>query len=515
MIFAVTAVILVWSLIAHDLWVLSGSAMSGDDLGGGPGGHRPRQARLLVLLLGMFLSCLVWQAWRQLQQAGHESAAHVALQRLIVDHASEAMMLTDSAQRIVSVNAAFTAITGYREEEVLGKTPTRLSPDHHGLSGHRAIWDFVAENAGWEGEIWDRRKDGTFTRNRCASPPFARTAQVSHYVAVFTDISESKAQAQRLDYLARHDPLTNLPNRLALDADLVAAINTAVPGIDRMALLIIDLDNFKTINDSLGHAAGDRLLSELARRLGAQMDQSRRLYRLGGDEVRGLHRRPAGRGRRHRIGESPDPRIGESVDLDGHVLHTTPSIGISLYPEDGRDAQALIRNADTAMYHAKANGRANYKFFTEPMNAAATKRLHLESELGALADNQLVLHYQPRSTCSAARWSASKHLVRWRHPQRGLVGPAEFIPVAEECGLIPPLGHWVLLTACRQVKAWLDQGIDMGEMAVNISPTSSASRNSSSRCAPFSPRQGCWPAAWSWKSPKAPSCTGSTRPSRP
>ena len=471
MIFAVTAVILVWSLIAHDLWVLSRSAMSGDDLGGGPGAGIDLPARLLVLLLGMFLSCLVWQAWRQLQQAGHESAAHVALQRLIVDHASEAMMLTDSAQRIVSVNAAFTAITGYREEDVLGKTPTRLSPDHHGLSGHRAIWDFVAENAGWEGEIWDRRKDGTLYPKQMRITAVCQDgAQVSHYVAVFTDISESKAQAQRLDYLARHDPLTNLPNRLALDADLVAAINTAVPGIDRMALLIIDLDNFKTINDSLGHAAGDRLLGELARRLGAQMDQSRRLYRLGGDEFVVFIDDLPGEESVIELANRLIRVIGESVDLDGHVLHTTPSIGISLYPEDGRDAQALIRNADTAMYHAKANGRANYKFFTEPMNAAATKRLHLESELWrALADNQLVLHYQPQIDLLSGKVVGVEALVRWRHPQRGLVGPAEFIPVAEECGLILPLGHWVLLTASRQVKAWLDQGIDMGEMAVNIS----------------------------------------------
>jgi PAS domain S-box-containing protein len=193
MIFAVTAVILVWSLIAHDLWVLSGSAMSGDDLGGGPG--RASTCRPgCSYFSSACSSCLVWQAWRQLQQAGHESAAHVALQRLIVDHASEAMMLTDSAQRIVSVNAAFTAITGYREEDVLGKTPTRLSPDHHGLSGHRAIWDFVAENAGWEGEVWDRRKDGTLYPKQMRITAVCQDgAQVSH----LSPCSPTSAKARR------------------------------------------------------------------------------------------------------------------------------------------------------------------------------------------------------------------------------------------------------------------------------------------------------------------------------
>jgi diguanylate cyclase (GGDEF)-like protein/PAS domain S-box-containing protein len=466
------AVVLVWCVIGHDLWLVSRSVWSGGDLTSGADGvPQGASARLAVLLLGAFLTWLVWQAYRQMQRVGYEAESHIALQHLIVDHASEAMLLTDSAQRIVSVNAAFTAITGYGRGEVLGKTPTRLSADHHGLSGHRSVWDFVAENGHWEGEIWDRRKDGTiYPKEMRVSAICQDGTNVSHYLAVFADISESKAQAQRLEYLARHDPLTNLPNRLALDAQLQVAIEAAVPGINRMALMIIDLDNFKTINDSLGHAAGDRLLGELARRLSASIGMGKRLFRLGGDEfvifIEQLDSEEVAIDLSNRLIEI----IGEPFDIDGHVLHTTPSIGISLYPEDGRDGQALIRNADTAMYHAKANGRANYKFFTEPMSAAATKRLHLESELWrALAGNQLVLHYQPQIDLLSGKVVGVEALVRWRHPQRGLVGPSEFIPVAEECGLILPLGHWVLLTACRQVKAWLDQGIDMGEMAVNIS----------------------------------------------
>ena len=460
-----------WTLIGHDLWMLTHPDRSGLDLslGGSLQAHLPRVA--FILALGVALSLLVWQVCRRMLQADVDASARLALQRLIVDHASEAMMLTDSAQRILSVNAAFAAITGYAPDDVVGLTPTRLSAGLHGLSGHRNVWDFVAENGYWEGELWDRRKDGTIYPKQMRITAICEDGvHVSHYVAVFSDVSETKAQAQRLEYLARHDPLTNLPNRLALDAQLLKAIEGAVPGIDRMALLVIDLDNFKTVNDSLGHPSGDRLLAELARRLGTHMDQAKRLFRLGGDEFVIFIEQLDSEETVIELASRVIRVVSEPCEVDGHVLHMTPSIGISLYPEDGHDGQALIRNADTAMYYAKANGRANYKFFTEPMNAAATKRLHLESELWrALAENQLVLHYQPQVDLLSGKVVGVEALVRWRHPQRGLIGPAEFIPVAEECGLILPLGHWVLLTACRQVRSWLDQGIDMGEMAVNIS----------------------------------------------
>jgi diguanylate cyclase (GGDEF)-like protein/PAS domain S-box-containing protein len=466
--FSVVALALVWCMIGVDLWHASRHGMAEIPL-------LPAEAtfsglascKLPVLLLGIVLTGLVVQAWRQF--AGVD--ARLSLQRLIVDHASEAMMVTDGAQRILSVNAAFEAITGYSAGDVIGKTPTKLSAGLHGLGFHRAIWDYVAEHGAWMGEVWDRRKDGTiYPRQMRINAIVDKAGQFSHFVAVFTDVSEEKAQADRFDYLAHHDPLTNLPNRLALDTHLVSQLEGSVPGIDRKALLIIDLDNFKTINDSLGHHAGDRLLSELARRLGAQMDPNKRLFRLGGDEFVVLIDRLTDEKMVIELVHRLIRAIGEPCDIDGHMLHCTPSIGVSFYPEDARDAQALIRNADTAMYSAKANGRNNYQFFAEPMNAAANKRLHLESELWrALSENQLVLHYQPQIDLLSGDVVGVEALVRWRHPQRGLIPPAEFIPVAEECGLILPLGQWVLHTACRQVRSWLDAGIDMGEMAVNIS----------------------------------------------
>ena len=346
-----------------------------------------------------------------------------------------------------------------------------LSSGHQGLNFHRSIWDFVAENGHWEGEIWDRRKDGAIYPKQMRITAICDEAgQTTHFVATFADISEAKAQAERFEYLAHHDQLTNLPNRLALDGHLGHLLDSAVPGINHLALLIIDLDNFKTVNDSLGHHAGDRLLAEIARRLAAEMDRTKRLFRLGGDEFVVVFDQLDDSAAVVRLIDRLVSAIGQPCDIDGHQLHSTPSIGISLYPQDGRDGLTLIRNADAAMYAAKAAGRNNYQFFAESMNAAANKRLHLESELWrALAENQLVLHYQPQIDLLSGKVVGVEALVRWCHPLRGMIAPAEFIPVAEDCGLILPLGHWVLLTACRQVRSWLDAGIDMGEMAVNIS----------------------------------------------
>jgi PAS domain S-box-containing protein len=243
---------------------------------------------LFSIALLLFALVLKWARLHARIRPGGPS--ELALHRQIINHAAEAMMLTDAAQRIVSVNHAFEQTTGYKAEEVLGRTPTMLSAGHNGLIAHRNIWDFVAENGDWHGEVWDRRKDGSlYPKQMRIKAIFDERGLASHFVAAFSDVSEAKAQAERLDYLARHDQLTNLPNRLALDKYLGNLLDSAVPGINRLALLIIDLDNFKTVNDSLGHHAGDRLLADLAGRLGAEMDHTsatvppgRRRIRRGG-----------------------------------------------------------------------------------------------------------------------------------------------------------------------------------------------------------------------------------------
>ncbi|UCV09070.1 putative bifunctional diguanylate cyclase/phosphodiesterase [Dechloromonas denitrificans] len=467
------AISLVWLLIGLDLWALhlrpSGAtaSLSGSETEGDVA------AKMLPLLVaGFLLSVLAVFGGRFVFRMLRQMLEQLHLQRMIIDHTSEAMMVTDLAQRILTVSPAFEQITGYPAAEVIGRTPLMLSSDRHGPEFYQAIWARVAETGQWEGETWDRRKDGQIypKQMRIRAVREGRQQRVSHYVAVFSDISAHKAQEARIDYLAHHDPLTSLPNRLALDIHLADVLGAAARSASRVAVIIIDLDHFKTVNDSLGHHAGDLLLGEIARRLQAILEVGSRLFRLGGDEFVVVLEEANQAETVVELVHQIERAFTEPCQVNDHLLHTSPSIGISLYPIDGETAETLIRNADTAMYYAKSNGRNNYQFFAEPMNAAANKRLHLETELwDALAQNQLLLHYQPQIDLPSGNIVGVEALVRWQHPVRGMIGPGEFIPVAEECGLILPLGHWVLLTACRQAKAWIDAGVDIGEIAVNIS----------------------------------------------
>ncbi|AXS80701.1 diguanylate cyclase [Dechloromonas sp. HYN0024] len=437
--FALAAIALIWCSLGLDWWSVSRLADAGDS---------PSSSVMdspswggVLLATGFSMTVLVIEGCRLLFRIRDQASRQHVLQRQIIDHAAEAIILTDGAQRILSVNVAFEQTTGYAAKDVVGLTPTMLSAGHPGLSFHRNIWDQVAECGYWEGEVWDRRKDGALYPKQMRITTIRDGAGLAtHFIASFTNISEAKAQADRFDYLANHDQLTNLPNRLALDGHLHNLLASAVPGINRMALVIIDLDNFKTVNDSLGHHAGDRLLAEVARRLGSEMDRTKRLFRLGGDEFVVVIDQLDNEAAVVCLVDRLVRATGQPCDIDGHLLHSTLSVGISLYPEDGRDGLALIRNADAAMYAAKAGGRNNYQFFADSMNVAANKRLHLESELWrALAENQLVLHYQPQIDLLSGEVVGVEALVRWSHPLRGMIAPAEFIPVAEECGLILPL----------------------------------------------------------------------------
>jgi len=462
------AVALVWLFVGLEMWVLNPQSASDDN----PPSLLMASMSIIQLAIGGGLSLLLILGGYSLWRSQRRFAEQFRLQRKIIDHTSEAMMLTDPQLRIVAVNPAFETITGYSAADAVGQVPAMLRSGRHDPAFYEAICASVAATGSWQGEVWDRRKNGEIypKHMRVQAILDANGVATANYLAVFSDVSEHKAQAARIDYLAHHDPLTSLPNRLAMDTHLAESLAAAARAGTRLALLIIDLDNFKTVNDSLGHHAGDRLLREIARRLQGLLAGPARLFRLGGDEFVVVLGDVANPEAVVELAQRVMLAVSEPCAVEGHQLHTSPSIGISLYPTDGEQPETLVRNADTAMYYAKANGRNNYQFFAEPMNAAANKRLHLESELwDALADNQLLLHYQPQVDLESGRVVGVEALVRWQHPQRGMIGPDDFIPVAEECGLILPLGHWVLLTACRQARAWLDEGIDIGEIAVNIS----------------------------------------------
>lgn len=462
------AVAMVWLFVGLEMWLLNPRSAPDDNAPG----LLTASMTVIQLAIGGGLSLLLILGGYSLWRSQRRFAEQFRLQRKIIEHTSEAMMLTDPDLRIIAVNPAFETITGYSAAEAVGQVPAMLRSGRHDAAFYDGICAGVAKCGTWQGEVWDRRKNGEIypKHMRVQAILDANGVATANYLAVFSDVSEHKAQAARIDYLAHHDPLTSLPNRLAMHLHLADSLAAAARAGTRLAVLIIDLDNFKMVNDSLGHHAGDRLLREIAHRLQGLLDGPARLFRLGGDEFVVV------------LGDVPNPEsvvelvlrvmlsVSEPCTVEGHQLHTSPSIGISLYPSDGEQPETLVRNADTAMYHAKANGRNNYQFFAEPMSAAANKRLHLESELwDALAGNQLLLHYQPQVDLDSGRVVGLEALVRWQHPQRGMIGPDDFIPVAEECGLILPLGHWVLLTACRQARAWLDEGIDIGEIAVNIS----------------------------------------------
>ena len=403
------------------------------------------------------------------EKAEHEE---LLLARKIFEVNSEAIMVTDAKNRIVRVNAAFESITGYREAEVIGGDPKMLGSGRHFPEFFVNMWKTLREHGHWEGEIWDKRKDGSeYPKWVHIDTIRDNNAQVSHYVAVFSDISERKASEERIRYLAQHDALTGLPNRFTLAVHLEHALARAERAGEKVGLMFIDLDNFKAVNDTLGHHIGDLLLCEVARRITGVVRKSDIVARIGGDEfvvVLESARLPSDAGM---AAQKIIERLGDAVPVSSNELHTTPSIGIAVFPDDGSNSDMLMKNADLAMYHAKSAGRNNYQFYAEHMNQAAAVRVQMEGRLrAAMAADEFSLHFQPQINLLNGQVSGCEALIRWHNADLGWVPPASFIPLTEEIGLIVPLGEWVLRRACETAKSWLDDGITFGAMAVNISP---------------------------------------------
>jgi diguanylate cyclase (GGDEF)-like protein/PAS domain S-box-containing protein len=315
------------------------------------------------------------------------------------------------------------------------------------------------------------RRDGHESAiENSTTPIHDRSGMIAGVVIVFHDVSVSKAMSLELSYLAHHDSLTELPNRILLRDRLGQAIATARRNGTQAAVLFLDLDGFKSINDSLGHAVGDKLLQAVAKRLVGVVRGSDTVGRQGGDEFVVLlteikRASDAGIAARKIL-----TALAASYSCDPYDLHVTASIGVSTYPEDGDDAETLMANADTAMYQAKEHSRNNYQFFKKHMNVRAIERQSVEAELNlALMRGEFTVHYQPKVNLHTGDVVGAEALVRWVHPERGLISPVQFIPIAEECGLILPIGRWVLRETCRQVKEWMDSGLSVVPVAVNVS----------------------------------------------
>ncbi|MDP5240956.1 EAL domain-containing protein [Uliginosibacterium sp. 31-16] len=403
--------------------------------------------------------------------AQRRAEEELRLAATVFDHSVEAIMITDAQRRILSVNKAFTDLTGFAASSVVGQTPALLSASRHGLAYYDSIWKEATEQGAWQGEIWQRRRDGSeFPEWLSIGAVRDRGNAITHYVAVFSDITERKANEARIAFLAHHDPLTALPNRTLFQDRLEQALGRAERSGSMLALLFLDLDRFKTINDSLGHLVGDRLLQSVAERLQHCVRDTDTICRQGGDEFIIVLPEIQDTEAPARIAEKILRRLAEPFEVDSHVLGTSFSIGIAVYPDDGTDADTLMKNADTAMYHAKENGRNTYRFFTETMNANALDRLQVENHLRrALEHNELSLHFQPQVNLHTGAIVGGEALLRWQSDALGFVPPGRFIPIAEESGLIVPIGRWVLREACRLAMSWYENGIRNVTVAVNIS----------------------------------------------
>jgi diguanylate cyclase (GGDEF)-like protein/PAS domain S-box-containing protein len=390
-----------------------------------------------------------------------ENKKHEQQQRIAATafESQEGMMVTDADGSILKVNKAFTLITGYVPEEVIGKSPHILSSGHHNDLFYKAMWERINRTGEWEGEIWNRRKNGeAYPEYLTITAVKDSSRRITNYVATMMDITASKASEEEIRNLAFFDPLTRLPNRRLLQDRLQQALASKGRSGKEGAILFIDLDNFKSLNDTLGHDIGDMLLEQVAVRLTTCVREGDTVARIGGDEfVVMLEDLSANTMEAAEQTESVANKIlatlGQYYQIRSHVHHSTPSIGATLF-SNSKSIEELLKQADIAMYQAKKGGRNTLRFFDPRMQQSISARMALELELrNALKKQQFHLYYQIQLD-NARQPLGAEALIRWIHPERGLVSPAEFIPMAEEIGLIFPIGWWVLETACAQIKAW-------------------------------------------------------------
>jgi len=413
---------------------------------------------------------------QELQEARQALFEEKERAQVTLNSIGDAVLSTDIAGNITYLNQVAQTMTGWPLDEARGRPLAEVFRIIDGVT--RQLADNPGRRAILENRIVELAMDSILIRRDgfesaiedSSAPIHDRDGKVSGAVIVFHDVSESRAMAQKMSHLAQHDFLTGLPNRLLLTERFSRAIGQAQRHYMQVALLFLDLDFFKNINDSLGHVIGDQLLQAVAQRLVACVRSTDTVCRQGGDEFVIL------------LAEIERPQDASQVAdkllaallvphlIAGHELHVTLSIGISIYPDDGISADAVMQNADTAMYYAKAKGRNNYQFFTAEMNTRAVQRLFVENSLRrALRQQEFELHYQPKIAIASGRVTGVEALIRWRDPELGMIYPGQFVPIAEECGLIVPIGHWVLREACRQMQAWRAIGMAVVPVSVNIS----------------------------------------------
>lgn len=411
---------------------------------------------------------------------GFDAKKQMSFISKIFEHTNEGIIITSVDGTIDAVNQTFTDITGYTMEDVVGKKPSILQSGRHSLAFYQRMWESLQDAGRWQGEIWNKKKGGeVYPEWLSISSIKDESGQVTHYIAMFTDITMEKEHEEMISYHAYHDSLTGLPNRVLFFDKLSVAIVEASLDRTMLAVLFMDLDRFKKINDTLGHNIGDRLLQEVAKRLVECIGSNGIVARMGGDEftilLTNIHRIEEVMDAADRITNTLKPSF---INTKGHELYVTPSIGISIYPDDGTDPQTLLKNADIAMYRAKDHGRNNFQLFTSSMNVRAFERLLLENNMRhALEKGEFELYYQPQVNIQTMKIIGVEALLRWNHPELGLIYPTEFISMAEETGLILPISEWILHEACTQAKNLHDMGHEPLTMSVNLSPLQFKQKN--------------------------------------
>jgi diguanylate cyclase (GGDEF)-like protein/PAS domain S-box-containing protein len=398
--------------------------------------------------------------------------AELRLFRTVFNMASEGMMVTDAENRILAVNPAFTQITGFDADDVVGNTPGCLRSGQHDVAFFEHLWDEVHRNGRWEGELWNRRKNGEVYRAWLSiATERDGTGAIRRHIGIFRDISEARDNAEKLWQQTNFDPLTKLPNRSLFLDRLLQALVLAGRSNKRAALVFIGIDGFKNINDTLGHTIGDMVLEEAARRFQSAVRQGDTLARFGGDEFTAVLTDITTVEEVEQVVRALLECLAEPFLIESHQILISCSVGISLWPGDGDDVEALMRNSTSAMRKAKDAGRNTFQFFTPSMDARAQARSRLAGELSdALEHDEFTLVYQPVIEVATGRVAGAEALLRWHNRFIGAISPDQFVPLAEEMGLILPIGDWLLTAACREAASWNGLAETPLRVAINVSP---------------------------------------------
>ena len=389
---------------------------------------------------------------------------------LAVEQSPNSIVITDLDAKIEYANSNFIKVTGYSLAELIGKNPNIMQSGKTPKSTYEDMWAHLTRGETWKGELNNRRKDGTeYIESALISPVRQADGRLTHYLAIKEDITEKRRTEERIEKLVHFDQLTGLPNRTQLNERFKFALSLAQRSGEQLTVMFLDLDHFKDINDTLGHSVGDQLLMEVATRLKTTLREEDTISRQGGDEFILILPGTDEKGAAH-VAAKLMEAISRDCQIEQHELVATCSIGIAIYPYDGEDFETLSKNADTAMYRVKQDGRNSFRFFTPEMQVHSARALQLGNALRqALSRGQLQLHYQPQVLIQDGRVVGAEALLRWQHPELGAISPAEFIPIAEDSGQIIQIGEWVLRTAIRQLKDWMDHGLPPMVMAVNLS----------------------------------------------